>query len=107
MREIKFRVWDKREHIMINPSEFVLPMPCMSESDLWIIMQYTGLKDKNGKEIYEGDIIHESLIIYEVIWTYQGCFVGKDKNNAMIELYLIENKEIIGNVYENPDFQTF
>ena len=55
MREIKFRAWDKRLEKIIMEEE--IPSPCVSEDDLWVLMQYTGLKDRDGKEIYEGDIV--------------------------------------------------
>jgi uncharacterized phage protein (TIGR01671 family) len=129
MREIKFRVWDKgttRNASMFNISGFVLHG---SEYRIWyefkydgqtqifnrsyskrdlILMQYTGLKDNNGKEIYEGDVVKET-------WRVEPCLVGFDYGQFALcspdgtyytELYsqdMDENLEIIGNIYENPE----
>lgn len=119
MREIKFRQFDKDCNIMEywdlhenlddkfwqNHALFQYP-----------IMQYTGLKDKNGKEIYEGDILNSMNDNPEYdIWTY------KDHKNLIVKwsemyasfnglpdydynsVYSFEHIEIIGNIYENPE----
>jgi hypothetical protein len=59
MREIKFRAWNKKAHDYETgwayPSQMVGPGFAFDVPDHIVLMQYTGLKDKNGKEIYEGD----------------------------------------------------
>ncbi|SJZ95816.1 phage uncharacterized protein TIGR01671, partial [Clostridium tetani] len=83
MREIKFRAWDKNLNMMIynkeqtgcikydtNPVDVVNAI--LNQDDYgYVFMQYTGLKDKNGVEIYEGDIIkksNRSSNLYEIIY---------------------------------------
>lgn len=68
-RVIKFRVWDKNENTMIIPG-FISNSPEWNEEKGRVLIQYTGLKDKNGKEIYEGDII-------EFVWEEDSCW-GKE-----------------------------
>jgi len=65
MREIKFRAWDNVNKIMFpnvfDHPDFLLE-DMMEQPKIFFIMQYTGLKDKNGKEVYEGDIIKNEWV---------------------------------------------
>ncbi len=119
MREIKFRAWDETEKHMYNwenllnqnlKNIFTIPEECG-----YNIMQYTGLKDKNGKEIYEGDIIfikgetklldikgkvEYSNILAQFIITNTGNIVNEAEP---LGDYEEEDIEKIGNVYDNPE----
>ena len=120
MREIKFRVWDlktKKTHtveninfcgrktvtVQYNPVKKI----CL---DSVILMQYTGAKDKNGVEIYEGDIIRSPAgKDYWIRWselTYR--FVAEpipaNRLEAQLVSRTISNYEVVGNIHESPEF---
>lgn len=119
-REIKFRAWDKDNKKMIDSSKddrrdydeywgdaFGLQLGLIeniSKDTRFELMQYTGLKDKNGKEIYEGDILgYWGNATWEVMWVNEKCafrFGNYITNFPMTEC---KRKEIIGNIYENPE----
>ena len=112
-REIKFRAWNKNTQYMWDWDRIKneLYLAFFSQS-YWEIMQYTGLKDKNGKEIYEGDIIGAFYFVQDKLTVIfmDGCYqVNNDQDGETGQLlseYLrtYPNKvEIIGNVYENPE----
>ena len=95
-REIKFRMYDKEE------KKFII-----TEFSNLKLSQFTGLKDNNGKEIYEGDIVQGNNFIAIVKWmVHLGGFMCHRKNaDGEVEEYININDykiEVIGNVYENP-----
>lgn len=103
MREIKFRAWDGKEmtDVPVNHSGYRLNELLEGISDNYTLMQYTGLKDKNGVEIYEGDVMDSPrgniAIVYEIATGFFGNF--RDGENP-------EYYEILGNIYENPELLT-
>jgi len=105
MREIKFRArWkDTGEPILDFNDDYVIDV---CNDDAFIVEQYTGLNDKNGVEIYEGDIIFLEQ------WRPKTYAVGFHKGSfclsnitPYLELHYIEGSDaqIIGNIYENPE----
>ena len=118
MRKIKFRAWHKEKKIMgevlgidilhkeIFFSNGDVDYCEISDFKYIELMEYTGVKDKNGKEIYEGDIFHigSKKILYVVEWIDCGLKGRQIRNKSWIGLnYWKEDIEVIGNIYENPE----
>lgn len=116
MRDIKFRAWDTVENKMIEN----LQDRCGLSADLkccnHIVMQYTDLKDKGGKEIYGGDIVqsesydgngYDRWLIRWNNLTYECIELPWDKENEPPNTYDLSEfagrLEIIGNIHQNPE----
>jgi uncharacterized phage protein (TIGR01671 family) len=119
MQNLKFRAWNKKIKEMVDLHK-ITPMALAIQPELagggtgvYIpdhpdldIMQSTGLKDKNGKEIFEGDIVmrrnsSEPGIIHYAKGRYE--VVRKIAVNSSDLTYTEINTEVIGNIYQNPD----
>jgi uncharacterized phage protein (TIGR01671 family) len=117
MREIKFRAWlGNRMGVAFNPFDSVFLSQGGTFSDETIFMQYTGLKDKHGKEIYEGDIIEFDLIDgqkeFGVVRFSEDGFWTSQLEGFQEELLSDEinssayDWKVAGNIYENPELVT-
>lgn len=118
-REIKFRAWS-------NEHNRYCDLIKMDEDDRWygyiyscavylstkdiVLEQYTGLKDKNGKEIYEGDIVEiDKYGKFQVIWNEWACKfdfdkIGKrEREEPLLSQDWEEKTEVIGNIHENKE----
>jgi uncharacterized phage protein (TIGR01671 family) len=125
-RKIKFRAWDKsrgrfftcRNWVEFGVNKYgVLSAKNIERGGGYVklpIQQFTGLHDKNGKEIYEGDVLYSELYNKEYIVGFcNGCFSLKynnGKENGKV-FYLFNHMqgakkrsiEVIGNIHENPE----
>lgn len=132
MQKIKFRVWDSilkkmykhHSNLWVNleyglynvwggGGEFLTSIDPNAEKEILFLMQYTNFKDKNGKEIYEGDILMGSdsegisgIIPDIVFWeNTRGQWMLRNSENPDDTLWEIikDGVEIIGNIYQNPE----
>lgn len=117
MREIKFRAWDGSK--MLSQKEIAFFPSIMSTNPTTLdsglkslqndmeLMQYTGLKDKNGKEIYEGDVLsldndslEETIVLVYFDVDEAAWLVGDGMESLGMA---VGESEVIGNIYENPE----
>ena len=124
MREIKFRAWDE-DNKRIRHGDFGLSKGVIVElltlpnsngtyrTELGkqfngILQQFTGLKDKNGKDIYEGDIVVTKDGIFEVFYHPSwASWELKNTGNSLGYYFRPENTlQVIGNIFENPELLT-
>jgi uncharacterized phage protein (TIGR01671 family) len=114
MRKIKFRAWDKEEKRMFPVISFAnVSFGNYENPERYEIMEYTGLDDKNGKEIYEGDIVklHPTSDACVVEFGEQSIshdflgvgFYTKEKDGSQGNIFGGSYVEIIGNIYKNPE----
>lgn len=121
MREIKFRAWLKEHKTMVNVAEIDINHQLIyhygfddfegnfENFNSIELLQYTDLKDKNGKEIYEGDIVFESFgeNYYKVIFengSFRAEFKGDFEEYSLDLIDVVaQSCEVVGNIYENPE----
>ncbi len=127
MREIKFRVWDKKNKKWIDDSDIAInqkgllfvryegqvefqPMSLTKSSNFKVVL-YTGINDKKGKEIYQGDVVEiksiDGIYYEKICWNKSesrledNCWEFSDSTG-----WFVEELEIIGSIYENPELLT-
>lgn len=114
-RTIKFRAWDgKQIHYNIPIASVSVGIFLEFRGSAFQLMQFTGLKDKNGKEIFEGDILNIEIMTGmgstvadkgEVIFHPEAAqfVIAKRLHGSYVSTSIGLNVEIIGNIYENPN----
>ncbi|WZL73868.1 YopX family protein [Clostridiaceae bacterium 35-E11] len=132
MREFKFRAWDDEAHEMYSPealeqsevlddtkksiySYLSFGILCIydfrAEEPIELVpMQFTGWYDKNQMEIYEGDLIKFENVIHQIMWSDEisGFIILSNDGTVMMGGdYLGDTAEIVGNIYENPEYLNF
>ena len=115
-REIKFRAWVYWKNLMkpVDKMRFnkygcfgYIKRYGSVESEY--LMQFTGLKDKNGKEIYEGDIVSiydpytKIQLITSIIWDDPNCRFAMMYTFMDFDFLICDEIEVIGNIYKNPE----
>ncbi len=125
MRDIKFRVWDNERNAMLNSKsvdidffegKIEITSDTIRYDEVYTdeikdfeLMQYTGVKDKNNKEIYEGDIITITLDTGNAITGSVGMNNGQwsikcyDRYYPLVSIWYEMQPEVIGNIYENSE----
>lgn len=129
MREIKFRAWDKKDKVMVDFSHPYLAVVGerirnyslgydsegnYRQQENIIYMQYTGLKDKHGVEVYEGDLLGNTMEGFAIAWDEElhsfwpiNQYIPEEKSDVhwyeIVEMADHGRLEVIGNIYENPE----
>lgn len=115
-RDLKFRAWDKDNKRFLEQFDFIRysdgtlgvsdSTPPFNKYGPTVLMQYTGLKDKNGKEIYEGDVIDVDGVTWYVEFGNGQYVLRCTCHYPDGDFYVFEDSpqyEVIGNIYEHPE----
>jgi uncharacterized phage protein (TIGR01671 family) len=129
-REIKFRAWSKKDQFMHTVGEIhfcqggllvfgsgvFIGNNCVNDQDI-TLMQYTGIKDKNGVEIYEGDILrteippspksrYDVMVVFDQLPTpmgWYGVYLNIDSEPCHMNTVIHYTSKVIGNIHENSE----
>jgi len=126
MIEHKFRAWNNKTKTMVDLQK-ITPLalaidPAVAGGGVGVyipdhpdieVMQFTGLKDKNGKEIYEGDVVECKMSFNDGVLPYRGSIVYAETFGAfatqnlggttLLHNHIASSFKIIGNIHENPE----
>ena len=117
MRELKFKVWDKVKEKMFKPqaisfdTQSSVPFAVIVPGRSWEpigkfeLLQWTGFSDENGMNVYEGDLVKISSVIYKIIWnetlaTFELSELGSSSRR---NISTIAGGGVIGNEFENAN----
>lgn len=115
MRDIKFRAWHQQGLSKPEDNKHSMTYWKLGQGldTSWFyahakdVMQYTGLKDKNGVEIYEGDRLRDSNgFAGTVVWWRSGFFCEVSDGGGKWNILSSPKAEVIGNIYESPELLT-
>jgi len=132
MRELKFRAWDDEAKKMYSPEDLEQPdvpedtkktiysylsfgVLCIydfrgKEPVEFVPLQFTGWYDRNGREVYEGDVLQMQGMLHQVIWSDETAGFVILSHDGMIMMggdYLTDSIEVVGNIYEDPNLVSY
>lgn len=108
MREIKFKAWDSKKKKFINPYELVIRIAdgvVLNTNDIVLtyiyLMQYTGLDDIDGKEVYERDILELGKFRGQVEFRNGSYWINWTDNTSTKLFHQVQGSKVIGNICEH------